>query len=98
MLLAATVSRVSTPAPDAVLDRFAAVLADLAVRHGLSNLRHGGAGTIVADVESGRTLMDMALFELEAESLIGHEVFVVSSDAPAAGTIVGDALRAPAAA
>ena len=72
------------PAPDEVLDRYAAALAALAANHGLSNLRHGGPGTIIADVEQGRTLMDLANFELEAESLLGHEVFAMSSDAPAA--------------
>lgn len=86
------------PAPEALLDRFAAVLGDLAARHGLSNLRHGGPGTVVADVEHGRTLTDLAMFELEAESLIGHEVFVISSDAPAAPRLVGEPLRTPAAA
>ncbi len=80
-------------APADLLDRFAAVLADLAQRHGLSDLRHGGPGTIVADVAAGRTLSDLARFELEAESLLGHEVFVVSSDAPAAGRLAGGPLR-----
>jgi hypothetical protein len=32
----------------------------------------------------GRTLTDLARFELEAESLVDHEDFVVSSDALAA--------------
>jgi hypothetical protein len=73
-------------APEEPLDRYAAVLADLAQRHCLSKLRHGGPGTIVTDVAQGRTLADLARFELEAESLLGHEVFVVSSDAPAGGT------------
>lgn len=40
-------------------------------RHGLSRLRHGGPGLVVADVEAGRTLLDLARFELEAESLLG---------------------------
>jgi hypothetical protein len=94
----ATVDLVKEPAPEALLDRFAAVLGDLGTWHGLSNLRHGGPGTIVADVEHGRTLTDLARFELEAESLIGHEVFVISSDAPAGSSLVGDPLRVPTAA
>jgi hypothetical protein len=84
---------VKASAPEELLDRYAAVLADLAQRHGLSNLRHGGPGTIVADVAPGRTLADLARFELEAESLLGHEVFVVSSDAPAAPRLAGEPLR-----
>jgi len=90
---AATVGRVKASAPEELLDRFADVLADLAERHGLSNLRHGGPGTVVADVEPGRTLSDLARFELEAESLLAHEVFVVSSDAPAARQLTGAPLR-----
>jgi len=85
---------VRTPAPPELLDRYAAVLFDLAVRHGLSQLRHGGRGTIVAEVEPGRTLTDLAHFELEAESLLGHDVFVVSSDAPAAAQLAGAPLTA----
>lgn len=88
-----TVGHVKAPAPEELLDRFAAVLADLAERHGLSNLRHGGPGTVVADVEPGRTLSDLARFELEAESLLDHELFVVSSDAPAAHRLTGGPLR-----
>ncbi len=76
-----------------LLDRFAAVLADLGTRYGLSNLRHGGAGTVVADVEAGRTYLDLAQFELEAESLLGSSLTVVSSDAPRASRIVAGPLR-----
>jgi hypothetical protein len=89
----ATVRQVKTSAPEELLDRYAAVLADLAQRHGLSKLRHGGPGTIVADVAQGRTLADLARFELEVESLLGQEVFVVSSDAPAAPRLAGEPLR-----
>jgi hypothetical protein len=45
---------VSAPTSKELLDRFAAVLGGLGARHGLSNLRHGGAGTVVTDVEAGR--------------------------------------------
>jgi hypothetical protein len=47
--------QVTAPTGKELLDRFAAVLVGLGARHGLSNLRHGGAGTVVADVEAGRT-------------------------------------------
>jgi hypothetical protein len=63
-------NHVKTPAPEELLDRNATVLADLAIRHGLTQLRHGGPGTVAADVEPGRTLNDLAQFELEAESLL----------------------------
>lgn len=91
---ACIVDHMRPSASDELLDRYGAVLADLASRHGLSGLRHGGPGTIVADVEPGRTLSDLARFELEAESLIGYGVHVVSSDAPAAGRLAGRPLKA----
>ena len=72
------------PDPEELLDRYAAALDGLAARYGLSHLRHGGVGTVIADVEPGRTLTDLARFEREAESLIGYDIFVMSSDAPAA--------------
>lgn len=83
----------TAPTSKELLDRFAAVLVGLGARHGLSNLRHGGAGTVVADVEAGRTYLDLARFELEAESLLGTSLTVVSSDAPRADRIVGGPLR-----
>lgn len=85
---------VSFLATDELLDRFAAVLADLGTRHGLSNLRHGGVGTVVTDVEPGRTYLDLARFELEAESLLGASLTVVSADAPRASRIAAGPLRA----
>lgn len=84
----------AVPASKELLDRFAAVLADLGARHGLANLRHGGVGTVVADVAAGRTYLNLALFELEAESLLGASLTVVSSDAPRAARIVAEPLRA----
>ncbi|MGH3937814.1 MAG: hypothetical protein ACRDTG_04140 [Pseudonocardiaceae bacterium] len=83
----------TVPTSKELLDRFAAVLVDLGTRHGLANLRHGGAGTVVADVEAGRTYLDLARFELEAESLLGTSLTVVSSDAPRADRIVAGPLR-----
>lgn len=86
------------PAPVEVLDRFAAVLADLASRHGLSNLRHGGRGTIVVDVMPGQSYFDLTEFEYEAEAVLDYDVFVVSSGACAAESITGGPLGAPVAA
>ncbi len=83
----------TAPTSKELLDRFAAVLVGLGACHGLSNLRHGGAGTVVADVEAGRTYLDLARFELEAESLLGTSLTVVSSDAPRADHIVAGPLR-----
>lgn len=79
-------------APPELLDRYAALLIDLAKRHGLSNLRHGGPGKIVADVERGRTYFDLARFEMEARSVLGHDVAVISSDAPSAPELAGSGL------
>jgi len=93
-----TVEGMNLPAPEELLDRYGAVLADLAARHGLSNLRHGGPGIVVAEVAPGRTLNDMALFELEAESLLGHGVFVMSADAPAGRALAKSPLQPASAA
>ena len=82
------------PATEDLLARYGAVLTDLGGAHGVTGLRHGGPGILVADVEVGRTLMDLALFELEAESLLGAAVAVVASDAPAAARLAGMPLRA----
>ncbi len=81
-------------ASDELLDRYRAVLVRLARRHGLSTLRHGSPGMLVADVERGRTYLDLARFELEAEALLGACVRVVSADAPRAREITGLPLRA----
>ena len=82
------------PANEELLDRYAAVLVGLGQRHGLSGLTHGGPGTLVVDVEPGRTYLDLARFELEAEALLGAGVTVVSSDAPRGREITGAPLRA----
>jgi hypothetical protein len=91
--MSATIGHVLEPASPELLDRFAAVLADLGARHGLSNFRHGGEGKVVADVEPGRTYFDIGQFELEAESLLGSGLFVVGSGAPSAAHIAGAPLR-----
>lgn len=51
------------------------------------------SGRLVADVADGRTSMDLARFELEAESLLGAPVALVSSDATMAGSLPGLPLR-----
>jgi len=79
-------------APPELLDRYAALLVDLAKRHGLSNLRHGRPGKVVADVDQGRTYFDLARFEMEACSVLGHDVAVISSDAPSASELAGSGL------
>ncbi|MHB8296086.1 MAG: hypothetical protein ACYDH5_16005 [Acidimicrobiales bacterium] len=89
------------PLPSAsedLLDRYGAVLTDLGAAHGLSRLRHGGPGVVVADVDAGRTLSDLALFELEAESLLGAALAVIASDAPAADRLATEALQVTSAA
>ncbi len=42
------------PASDELLDRYGPVLADLGASWGISALRHGRPGTLVADVAPGR--------------------------------------------
>ncbi len=75
------------PATDAELVRFVPVLMTLAERHGLSNLRLAGHGQIVADVDAGRTLVDVARFEIEAQAVIRAEITVVSSRAELASQL-----------
>ena len=85
-------------ASDELLDRYSVVLIHLGARHGISGLRHGGPGWLVGDVADGRTLTDMALFEAEAESLLGAGVALMASDAPAASGVAGAQLRVATAA
>ena len=86
------------PASDELLDRYAAVLHTLGAAHGITGLRHGRPGWLVGDVAPGRTLMDMARFELEAESLLGAGVALMASSAPAAAGMAGAPLRVTSAA
>lgn len=85
-------------ATEELLDRFAAVLTDLADRHGLSNLRQADRGAVVADVAPGRTYLDLADFELEAESVLGAALFVIPSGSPHGRDVAGRPLRASIAA
>lgn len=73
-----TVSSVST-ATEEQLVRFAQVLIDLGVRHGLSNLHRAGDGRIIADIADGKTYLDVARFELEAEAVLEAGVSVILS-------------------
>lgn len=77
----ATARRISDmeAAADVQLIRFARVLETLAAKHGLSELRLAGEGRLIADVESGRTLLDIARFEIEAQAVLHARVAVVSS-------------------
>ncbi len=84
---------VDVPASEELLDRYGAVLVGLGRSHGLSRLRHGGPGILIADVEPGRTYMDLARFELEAEALLAARLTVLSADAPRARQIAGAPLR-----
>lgn len=67
------------PASEEQLVRFARVLATLGERHGLSNFRKAGEGQVIADIEKGRTYMDIAHFEIEAEGLLQAGVSVLPS-------------------
>lgn len=58
---------------------FAEVIETLAQRHGLTNLCLGGDGQLVADVAAGRTLLDIARFENEAQAVLQASVSIVSS-------------------
>lgn len=68
-----------TEATEEQLLRFAQVLTDLGARHGLSNLRRAGDGRIVADIADGKTYLDVARFEIEAEAVLQTTVSVVLS-------------------
>lgn len=66
------------------LVRSVGVLQALAERHGLSNLRRAGDGCVIADIASGRTYLDVARFELDAQSVLGGSVDVMLSGTEAA--------------
>lgn len=90
---------VMEPATSRQLDRHVAVLRNLAAKHGLSNLRHSTRpGTLVADVDRGRTYFDLARFEVEAEAILRATVYVLPAGAPAAAELVRGPLGVSAAA
>ncbi|MDE3202902.1 MAG: hypothetical protein KGQ66_01620 [Acidobacteriota bacterium] len=74
--------------------RFAQVLTDLGVRHGLSNLHRAGVGRIIADIAEGQTYLDVARFELEAEAVLQAGVSVILSDTETATRLDGGPLLA----
>lgn len=76
------------------LDRSGELLSVLGQRHGLSNFRHAGPGRVVADAEMGRTYLDVARFELEAEGMLQARLTVITSGAPSAAKAGGRAIVA----
>lgn len=80
------------------LDRSAELLTVLGQRHGLSIFRHAGRGRVVADAEAGRTYLDVANFELEAEGMLQARLTVITSGAPSAADAGGRAVGATSAA
>jgi hypothetical protein len=84
------------PATDDELNRFERVLTNLGLRHGLSNFRLGRPGELIADISWGRTYLDVARFELDAEAVIQARVSVLLSGTELAarsdrGPLVGNA-------
>lgn len=75
------------PASEGQLVRHARVLEGLATRHGLSRLRRAGDGRLVADIAIGRTYMDVARFELDAQGILGGVVDVILSGTQAAAQV-----------
>jgi hypothetical protein len=67
------------PATDDQLGRFARALENLGLRHGLSNFRLGRPGELIADIAGGRTYLDVARFELDAEAVVQAGVSVLLS-------------------
>ena len=81
--------------------RFAQALITLARGHGLSNLRLAGDGQIIADIADiaeGRTLLDVARFEIEAQAVLQSRVSVLSSRAELASSVDNGPLAASSAA
>lgn len=79
--------RAMDPATEAQMLRFAEALNTLARGDGLSNLRLAGEGQLIADVAEGRTLLDIARFEIEAQAVVQAHVSVISSRAELASHI-----------
>lgn len=62
-------------------------------RHGLGNFRLAGEGQLIATVAEGRTLLDVARFELDAGAALGATVSVISAGAPLAADLDRGPLR-----
>ena len=82
------------PAPEAQMLRFANGLSTLARDHGLSNLRLVEDGQVIADIDKGRTLLDIARFEIEAQALLQARVSVISSRSELASKVASRPLVA----
>lgn len=82
------------PATEDLLDRSGELLTVLSQLHGLSNFRHAGPGRVVADADAGRTYLDVAKFELEAEGMLRARLTVITSGAPSAVDAGGRAIAA----
>ena len=74
-------------ATEGLLVRFAQVLMDSGVRHGLSNLHRAGDGRVIADIAEGMTYLDVARFGLEAEAVLQASVSVVLSETETASRL-----------
>ena len=93
-----TTVRTMNPATEAQMLRFAQALNTLARGHGLSNLRVAGEGQLIADIAKGRTLLDVARFEIEAQAVLQARVSVISSRAELASHVESRPLVASSAA
>jgi hypothetical protein len=72
-------------AEDEDLRRHANLLRVLGEQHGLTGLALGDRqGELIADLERGKTGFDVARFELEVMDMIGRDVQVTVTGAPAA--------------
>jgi hypothetical protein len=69
------------------LSRFARVLTDLGSRHGLSGFRRAGDGRLIADIAGGKTYLDVARFEIEAEAVLQAAVSVILSETETASRL-----------
>jgi hypothetical protein len=72
-------------ADDQLLRRSAGLLAELALRHGITSVHLGDdPSAVVVTPDADRTYFDLVDFQAEAESLLGHRVAVTSEGAPGA--------------
>lgn len=57
---------------------YADALTDLAIQHGITNLRFASPGRLVGTVDPHRDLMDVAAFDVAATDLLGAVVMLFS--------------------
>jgi hypothetical protein len=67
------------PADETLVRAHADVLAQLAGRYGVSNLRFASAGRLVGHVDDSHDALDVAEFELAARVLLGAEIGLFST-------------------